>query len=94
MNKSEMARRLAERTSLSGPEAAEAVDAIFGMDGAIAAALAGGESVSIVGFGAFEPRRREARTARNPATGEPVSVAARTVPSFKPSRSLRDRVDG
>ena len=66
----------------------------LGADGAIGGALAAGGSVSIAGFGTFESRRREARTGRNPATGELVAVAARTVPVFKPSRGLRDRVDG
>jgi DNA-binding protein HU-beta len=51
-----------------------------------------GDSVQLVGFGTFEPRRRGARTARNPQTGEKVRVRAATVPAFKASQTLKDYV--
>jgi integration host factor subunit beta len=41
------------------------------------------------GFGTFKIRRRKTRMARNPRTGDPVEVAARPVPVFKPSKELR-----
>ena len=56
-------------------------------------ALARGDHIELRGFGTFKVRRRKARAARNPRTGEPVQVPPRTVPVFKPSRHLRDRVD-
>ncbi len=94
MNKSDLAQEVADQTGLTQANAAAAVDAIFGGDGLIAGALAGGEAVTIAGFGKFEARERAAREGRNPATGESVMIAAKTVPAFKAARALRDRVDG
>ena len=94
MNKSDLAQQVAQGTDLSQAQAAAAVDAIFGGDGIIAGALAGEEAVTIAGFGKFEARKREGRMGRNPATGESVMIAAKTVPAFKAARALRDRVDG
>ena len=94
MNKSELAQQVAQGTDLSQVQAAAAVDAIFGGDGLIAGALAGGDAVTIAGFGKFEARSRASREGRNPATGESVMIAAKTVPAFKAARALRDRVDG
>ena len=94
MNKSDLAQQVAQGTDLSQAQAVAAVDAIFGGDGLIAGALAGGDAVTIAGFGKFEARERAAREGRNPATGESVMIAAKTVPAFKAARALRDRVDG
>ena len=52
-------------------------------------ALASGERIEVRGFGTFKIRRRKTRMARNPRTGDPVEVAARPVPVFKPSKELR-----
>jgi DNA-binding protein HU-beta len=60
--------------------------------GEVADTLRKGDSVQLVGFGTFEPRRRAARTARNPRTGESVRVRAATVPAFKASSTLKDYV--
>src|ERR1043166_3707477 len=46
-------------------------------------------NIEVRGFGTFKIRRRKTRMARNPRTGEPVEVAARPVPVFKPSKELR-----
>lgn len=55
--------------------------------------LAKGDSVEIRKFGTFMRRHRAKRTARNPKTGKPVQVKDRMVPVFRPSKTLRDRVD-
>ncbi len=95
MNKSDLAQQVAQQVDgLSQADAAAAVDAIFGGDGIIASALADSDAVTIAGFGKFEARKRAARDGRNPATGESVTIAAKTVPAFKAARALRDRVDG
>lgn len=60
---------------------------------AVKLALGNGENIEIRGFGTFKVRRRKQRMARNPRTGEPVEVPARTVPVFKPSKHLRARVE-
>ena len=59
----------------------------------ITAALARGERVELRGFGAFTVKRREARTGRNPRTGEAVPVSEKAVPFFKAGKELRDRVN-
>lgn len=60
---------------------------------AITEAMARGERVELRGFGAFSVKRREARTGRNPRTGELVEVAAKHVPFFKTGKLLRDRLN-
>ena len=57
-------------------------------------ALAKGDRVELRGFGAFSVKEREARTGRNPRTGEAVEVAAKRVPFFKTGKLLRDRLNG
>lgn len=90
MNKTQLARKIAERTDLKQDAAAEAVDSVFAV---IAGEMDGGGEVTIAGFGKFGTRRSAARTGRNPATGESVEIAARTVPTFKAARGLRDSVN-
>lgn len=59
----------------------------------IVLALAAGERVELRGFGAFTIKRRNARTGRNPRTGEAVAVDEKFVPFFKAGKELRDRVN-
>jgi integration host factor subunit beta len=58
----------------------------------IVSALKTGEKVEIRGFGSFRTRQRNSRTGRNPKTGAAVSVPAKRVPFFKPSKELRELV--
>ncbi|WP_010187138.1 integration host factor subunit beta [Sphingomonas sp. PAMC 26605] len=51
--------------------------------------LAAGGRVELRGFGAFSTRARDARTGRNPRTGELVDVDAKRVPYFKPGKEMR-----
>ena len=88
MNNRQLAAHVAAKTSLSKSHAA-AVSAVFS---AIADALAGGETVTIAGFGAFSTRSRPVRPGRNPRTGETITIAASTAPSFKAGKTLRDAV--
>lgn len=55
--------------------------------------LAGGGRVELRGFGAFSTRQRDARVGRNPRTGDPVDVAAKRVPYFKPGKEMRERLN-
>lgn len=59
----------------------------------MADALVRGDRVEIRGFGAFSVKDREARTGRNPRTGESVEVAAKRLPAFKAGKALRDRLN-
>ncbi len=56
-------------------------------------ALLIGDAVAINGFGTFELKQRDARTGRNPRTGEPVEIAASTTVTFKPAKALKDSLN-
>jgi integration host factor subunit beta len=60
----------------------------------IIAAMARGDRVELRGFGAFSVKKRDARTGRNPRTGESVKVDQKHVPFFKTGKLLRDRLNG
>ena len=57
-------------------------------------AMARGDRVELRGFGAFSVKKRDARTGRNPRTGESVEVDEKHVPFFKTGKLLRDRLNG
>ncbi|MCE0505168.1 integration host factor subunit beta [Roseivivax sp. GX 12232] len=60
----------------------------------ITGAMARGDRVELRGFGAFSVKKRDARTGRNPRTGEAVEVEEKHVPFFKTGKLLRDRLNG
>jgi len=91
MSKTELIQQVAEKSDLTKKQAAAAVENVFAV---IADAMAAGERVSLVGFGTFETKKREARTGRNPRTGEVVEIAASTAPVFKAGKALKDKVNG
>ncbi|MEW6032494.1 MAG: HU family DNA-binding protein [Bacillota bacterium] len=90
MNKAELVAKVAEKSGLTKRDSEKAVSAVFET---IEDALAKGDKVSLVGFGTFEPRTREARKGRNPQTGEEVMIPAARVPAFKAGKALKDRVN-
>ena len=90
MNKSELIDAVANGAELSKSEAAKAVDGVIG---AITQALKSGDQVTVVGFGTFLVRRREARAGRNPRTGETIQIKASNNPSFKAGKGLKDAVN-
>jgi integration host factor subunit beta len=74
---------------ISKKDCARVVDAFLD---AVKEVLSEQNNIEIRGFGTFKIRRRKTRMARNPRTGDPVEVAARPVPVFKPSKELRAKV--
>ena len=90
MKKSDIATYVADWTKVSKGDAEAAVNAVLGV---ITDGLARGEAVSIAGFGTFTVKHRPARQGRNPRTGEPIGIAASSVPSFKAGKGLRDAVN-
>lgn len=58
----------------------------------ISDAIAAGDRVTIVGFGSLEPRKRQARTGRNPRTGEEMQIPAKTVTVFSAGKVLKEKV--
>jgi integration host factor subunit beta len=91
MTKSELILRLAEKNPhLYQRDVERIVSTIFEE---ISAALARGDRVELRGFGAFSVKTRDARTGRNPRTGETVHVAEKSVPFFKVGKDLRVRLN-
>jgi integration host factor subunit beta len=91
MTKSELIAELATTNPhLTGRDVELIVATIFDE---ITATLARGERVELRGFGAFTVKRRNARTGRNPRTGEAVPVDEKAVPFFKAGKELRERVN-
>ncbi|WP_279351127.1 integration host factor subunit beta [Erythrobacter litoralis] len=92
MIRSELLTAIAEENpGLRAEEIEQVVDIFFDE---IAERLAEGGRVELRGFGAFSTRERQARTGRNPRTGEAVEVAAKRVPYFKPGKEIRERLNG
>ena len=89
MNKNELINAVAEKAALSKKDAEAAVTAALD---AVAAALAEGDEVRLVGFGTFEVKKLEARIGRNPKTKEEIQIPATKVPAFKPGKALKDIV--
>ena len=89
MNKTELVAVVAENAGLTKKDAERVINASID---AITAALANGEKVQISGFGTFETKTREARIGRNPHTREAIEIPATRVPTFKPSKALKDIV--
>jgi DNA-binding protein HU-beta len=87
MHKNELVSAVAEASGLTKIDTAAAIDATFKV---IADALVAGGEVSVAGFGKFEARHRDSRVGRNPATGEAVNIAAKSVPHFSASKPLKD----
>lgn len=89
MNKEELVKEIAKSTKLSQKDAGEALEATMAT---IQTAVAKGQKVTLVGFGTFEPRKRAARTGRNPQTGAAIKIAAKTVPAFSAGKKFKDAV--
>lgn len=91
MNKSELVKELANQAGLNQTQAAKVVEALFdASQGLIVSQLRAGGKIVIPGFGSFYSRQREARQARNPATGKTIEVKAKNVPLFKAGKTLKD----
>ena len=89
MNKTELVAVVAENAGLTKKDAERVINASID---AITAALIKGEKVQLSGFGTFEAKEREARIGRNPHTKEAIDIPATRVPTFKPSKALKDTV--
>lgn len=88
MTRSELIQRLADQNPhLYLRDIEKIVETVFEE---ITEALAAGDRVELRGFGAFSVKHREARTGRNPRTGETVQVEAKRLPFFKTGKALRE----
>jgi DNA-binding protein HU-beta len=90
MNKNGLVAEISKRTGSSKADVARAVDAAMDV---IRETVARGDRVSLVGFGTFERKRRNARVARNPRKPEtPIVVPARDLPWFTAGKEFRDLI--
>jgi len=86
MNKANLIDCIHDQANITKVQAKQALDAILDN---ITSELKRGGKVSIIGFGVFEVRHRDARTGRNPQTGETIKIAASKSPAFKPGKILK-----
>ena len=89
MNKPEFVAAVSEKTGLSRKDTERTVNAMLDT---IAAALLSGDRVQFSGFGIFETKLRKARIGRDPHTKLPMQIEETKVPSFKPSKVLKDAI--
>ena len=89
MRKPELAAAIADRTGLTRDKASEVITAFTDQ---VSAAVSRGEDVTLIGFGTFNIRSREARDGRNPQTGETIRIPASKTVGFKAGKGLKDEV--
>jgi DNA-binding protein HU-beta len=89
INKTELARAVADETGLTNGQAKEAIEATLEQ---IANELGSGNEVTLPGFGKFAVSERSARMGRNPQTGETMEIKASRVPRFQAASGLKTAV--
>ncbi len=90
MKKSELIEAIAHNTDLSKAAAGRVLNAVLDT---IVKAVAKKQDVQLIGFGTFKAAKRAARTGKNPRTGEPVKIAAATVPKFTAGAAFKAAVN-
>lgn len=91
MNRADLISAIAELTGQPKTQVGETLTAVLHT---ITGSLSKGEKVTLVGFGTFERRQRQARTGRNPRTMDELKIPAARVPAFRPGLELKQIVDG
>lgn len=91
MTKAELIEEVSRVVEMTRKDSEVIVEAIFD---SVVRALRGGYKIEIRGFGSFRTRQRQPRVGRNPKTGARVDVPAKRIPYFKPSKELKDLVNG
>ncbi len=91
MNRSDLVLAVSNRENVPLPTVEQVLSAVLDLVGT---SLSLGDEVNIRTFGKFEPRDHAAVARRNPKTGEPVSVPAKTAIGFIPAPALKDKVNG
>jgi DNA-binding protein HU-beta len=89
MNKANIVEKVQGVLGGTKAEAERAVETVFDT---ITDAMKSGQEVSVAGFGIFAAKKRAARTARNPRTGESVQVPEMNVPKFRAAKALKEAV--
>jgi DNA-binding protein HU-beta len=90
MNKEELVQEVAKKTKISQKQVDETLATLVEV---IIKTVSKGKKVTLIGFGTFEPRKRSARTGRNPQTGKELKIAAKTVPAFSAGKKFKEAVN-
>ena len=91
ITKADLVEEVTKVSGLKRNDSEELVETIFD---SIIHALQTGDKIEIRGFGSFRTRQRRGRIGRNPKTGARVEVPPKRIPFFKPSKELKDYVNG
>src|SRR5262249_28857932 len=91
MNRAELISEIAEITGQPKTQVGAALNPLLYH---VTGALPRAEKITLVGFGTFERRTRQARTGRNPRTLAPLRIPQSKVPAFRAGQELKDIVDG
>lgn len=89
MNQQDLIRAVSERAKLPKKD----VEHVLKTLGEVVSANVGDDEITLPGIGKLKPKTRAARTGRNPATGDPVQIAALNTVTFKPAKSLVDALN-
>lgn len=91
MTKADLIEEVSRVIEMTRKDSEVIVESIFD---AVVKSLRNADKIEIRGFGSFRTRQRQARIGRNPKTGARVEVPAKRIPYFKPSKELKDLVNG
>jgi len=91
MTKADLIDEVSRLAELTRKDSEVIVETIFD---SVVRSLRAGDKIEIRGFGSFRTRQRKPRVGRNPKTGDRVEVPAKKIPFFKPSKELKDLVNG
>ncbi len=89
MNKADLVDAIAKKTNETKRKTEGFIDAFVET---VMETVAKDDKVSIVGFGSFEKKHRDARKGRNPRTGDPIQIEAKDYPAFSPGKGFKDKV--
>ena len=89
MNKSALIEAIAREVGVTKVQAAKSIDTLVS---SIVDSVSKGEPVTLIGFGTFKSTHRAARTGKNPKTGQPLKIAAATLPKFSAGASFKAAV--
>ena len=89
MNKAELIDAVSAKSGLTKADTDRAIKALIDT---VSETLAKGDQIALVGFGTFLGRERQARSGRNPRTGETISIESAKIPAFKAGKALKDAI--
>ena len=90
MTKADIVAKIYTGAGMTRKDSVEAIEAVFSI---MKSSLEQGENVKISGFGSFMVKQKYDRRGRNPQTGEAITIPARRILTFKPSKVLRDDIN-